>query len=258
MDDPAQVVQYAAAGREAAVMKPTHLLHATRASRIISDGDRVLDLGCGPGTLLAEMASLTPGAAFVGCDLSKPMLACASDYVRQRRLTNVEFETADMTRLDYPDAAFDAVTCSMTLHHLPSTEDLRRCLGEVARVIKPGGGVYLGDFVRPPRAWFARWLSHRREDRQPPFFTRDFENSLRAAFTLRELEAAGADAGLPLTWRQTRPLAFMAVGSTPPRRLSTLDLDHHARKTRAEFEPWLLGDDRTLRLAFRLGGLRAA
>ena len=70
MDDPEKVAAFTRAGREDGVMAPVYLFHCAQICEVIRPGDRVVDLGCGPGTQLAMVARLNPDAHFLGIDLS--------------------------------------------------------------------------------------------------------------------------------------------------------------------------------------------
>src|ERR1700686_5188945 len=81
----------------------------------IGPGNRVLDVGCGPGNLAA--ASAKRGASVVGTDLSQAMVALA-----QLRHPKLEFLQADAERLPFTDGTFDAVVANLLIPHLPRPE----------------------------------------------------------------------------------------------------------------------------------------
>lgn len=108
-------------------------------------GERVLDVGCGTGTL-AIAARLRVGAAGVvhGIDPSPQMIARATKKARKAG-ADVVFRTAVAEHLPFPDAHFDLVLCSMMLHHLP--KKVRAvAAGEMRRVLRPGGRILAVDF----------------------------------------------------------------------------------------------------------------
>jgi len=117
-------------------------------------GDRVLDVGCGPGylTALAAEAAL-PGGSAVGVDPSEPMVEQAR---RTRGTANCSFELGKAESLGAADASFDVVVSSLAVHHIP--EEVRgQAFAELFRVLRPGGRVLLADF-RPPRGRLGRHL----------------------------------------------------------------------------------------------------
>ena len=108
----------------------------------IGPGNRVLDVGCGPGNLAA--AAATRGALVVGTDLSQAMVALA-----QSRHPRLEFRQADAERLPFPDSSFDAVVANLLIPHLPRPEP---ALAELARVLKPQGRLAVSMWDRPERS----------------------------------------------------------------------------------------------------------
>jgi enediyne biosynthesis protein CalE5 len=110
--------------------------------RLISDarlrpGQRVLDLGSGTGcpALLAAQAVGDAGAV-VGLDLADRMLAVARRKAAGLGLSNITFQTADITTLPFEPASFDAVISRFCLMFLP---EIPKALAEIVRVLKPAG-----------------------------------------------------------------------------------------------------------------------
>ncbi|WP_410672742.1 class I SAM-dependent methyltransferase [Amycolatopsis sp. cmx-4-68] len=120
----------------------------------VAPGDRVLDIGCGPGYLTAlAAAAAAPGGSAVGVDPSEPMVGQAR---RRRGGPHCTFEVGRAEALAAPDGTFDVVVSSLAVHHIP--EEVRgTAFDEVFRVLRPGGRVLLADF-RPPRGRLARHL----------------------------------------------------------------------------------------------------
>jgi demethylmenaquinone methyltransferase/2-methoxy-6-polyprenyl-1,4-benzoquinol methylase/phosphoethanolamine N-methyltransferase len=104
----------------------------------LQSGEKVLDVGCGPGmlTLLAAERVGATGEAH-GIDPSPEMVKLAKEKAAKAPAP-AAFREGVIEALPYADASFDAVLSSLMLHHLP--EDLRRTgFAEIARVLKPGG-----------------------------------------------------------------------------------------------------------------------
>lgn len=109
----------------------------------VRPGDRVLDVGCGPGRLVRRLARAAgPSGAVVGADPSGPML----DHARRHaaRLPTASFHRAPAQDLGLPDASFDVVTSTFVLHHVPPGARAA-ALGEMCRVLRPGGRLLLVD-----------------------------------------------------------------------------------------------------------------
>jgi len=123
----------------------------------IRAGQRVLDIGCGTGSVTLLVKRLHPDAHVVGLDPDPKALARAARKA-ERRGIDVHLERGFSDRLPYQDASFDAVFSSLMFHHLTREEKLAT-LREVRRVLRPGGSLNLFDFG-PPRRWSSRLLAH--------------------------------------------------------------------------------------------------
>lgn len=119
-------------------------------------GGRALDVATGTGDLALELARrLGPGGEVIGTDFSPRMLerarSKAAAVVADERL---RFEPANALELPYPDDAFDAATVGFGARNFASLE---RGLGEMTRVVKPGGRVVVLEITtptRPPLSYF--------------------------------------------------------------------------------------------------------
>lgn len=257
MDDPNQVADYVRAGREGGVMAPVYLFHCANICEIIRPGDRVLDLACGPANQLAMVARLNPDTQFVGADLSGPMLEQARALINQQGLTNISLHHADITDLsDFADASFDAVMSTMALHHLPDTHALDRAFAEAARVLKPEGGVYLVDFGHLKSERSINYFALQYQNRQPPLFTVDYLNSLRAAFSVGNFRQASSPLLSRAKLYTTFLVPFMVAIKSPPRRgTDTSTIVKNLTKLKNTLPAWHEVDFADLRSFFRLGGL---
>ena len=100
-------------------------------------GEWIIDVGCGPGLLVHDLAvQVGPEGRVVGLDSSLPMLQLAEH--RCAELPQVEFLEGDATSLAADDATFDAVACMQVLLYIA---DIDKVLEELYRVLKPGGRV---------------------------------------------------------------------------------------------------------------------
>lgn len=122
----------------------------------IRSGHRVLDVGCGTGTLLALLKSSQPGAHAFGLDGDFAILRIAKRKFAERS-QHCDFERGTATGLPFADACFDRVVSSLVFHHM-STEDKRAAFREIHRVLRPGGQMVIADFG-PALAASARLVS---------------------------------------------------------------------------------------------------
>ncbi len=107
-------------------------------------GDRALDLACGTGDISFEIAER--GARVIGLDITARMIEIARAKRRIGRAKAV-FLVGDMMSLPFPDGRFDVATVGYGIRNVP-TIDI--ALGEIYRVLTPGGRVLSLDFNRPP------------------------------------------------------------------------------------------------------------
>ncbi|WP_018546953.1 class I SAM-dependent methyltransferase [Streptomyces sp. LaPpAH-108] len=94
---------------------------------------RLLDLGCGTGTVTRRLVAARPGLRVTGVDRARAMVR------RSAALVPGAILRADCRQLPFPDATFDAVTSIWLLHLLTAPADRRAALAEIARVLRPGG-----------------------------------------------------------------------------------------------------------------------
>ena len=115
----------------------------------IKAGDRVLDVGCGPGYFVRMISrAVGPSGSAVGVDAAEEMVGYARE--RTRNVSNCSFEAGGAEALPFAEASFDVVVSSLMMHHLP--DDLRQAaVLEMRRVLRPGGTLLLADFTIPKR-----------------------------------------------------------------------------------------------------------
>jgi len=126
----------------------------------LQPGARVLDVGCGPGTITADLAARVPSGQVVGIDAAADVLHGARQEAERRGQANVRFETGDVYQLAFGDDAFDVVHAHQVLQHL---SDPVAALAEMRRVCRPGGlvaardGDYGGFFWFPSDPGLDEW-----------------------------------------------------------------------------------------------------
>jgi ubiquinone/menaquinone biosynthesis C-methylase UbiE len=105
-------------------------------------GQRVLDVGCGPGPITCDVATLIAPRDVIGVDLQPSQVTAARALAAQRGIANVRFDVGSIYELAFADAEFDVVMALGTLFHL---RDPRAALRELRRVLRPGGLVAVVD-----------------------------------------------------------------------------------------------------------------
>lgn len=110
--------------------------HAAHLLPHLQPGMRVLDLGCGPGTISVGLADAVSPGELHGIDLEESQVAMARVAAEAGGHGNATFHAGDATDLPFEDGEFDVVHCHAVLMHIP---DIAAALAEVRRVLRPGG-----------------------------------------------------------------------------------------------------------------------
>jgi len=108
----------------------------------LQTGQRLLDVGCGPGTITVDLAALLEPGEVIGVDNVAGVLDGARELARRRGQVNVTFEQADAYALPYDEGSFDVVYAHQVLQHVGRPLDVLR---EMFRVLRPGGLVAVRD-----------------------------------------------------------------------------------------------------------------
>jgi ubiquinone/menaquinone biosynthesis C-methylase UbiE len=151
---------------------------------------RILDAGCGSGSMSRLLAKHYPGASVTGFDLNTDYVAYARARAAAEGLGNVVFEPGDLQAKPFDDASFDAVWSQFVLYFLPRPEDAVR---ELRRVTKPVGQITVA-------LHYAPWTHHYPVD---PALQRDLDLVMP---TLADIRLADA---------QRRNVADLLAGGRP-------------------------------------------
>lgn len=157
----------------------------------------VVDLGTGPGDVMIRLAKANPSVSIVAVDGSEAMIRIAKQAVQINHLEpRITLTCARLPGLPLPDGSFDAVLSKDLLHHLPDPNVLWQ---EARRLAKSRAVLCVMDLFRPETLAEAKQLVQKVTGEADPLVQEDFFNSLCAAFTLDEVKAQVAAAGLPAT-----------------------------------------------------------
>ena len=99
-------------------------------------GLRVLDFGCGPGTISVGLAKAAAPGELHGVDMEESQIALARSVAKASGIQNAVFHVGDVVDMPFEDGFFDVAHCHNVLMHIPDTAAV---LAEVKRVLKPGG-----------------------------------------------------------------------------------------------------------------------
>lgn len=110
----------------------------------------LLDIGCGNGRLAAAI----PIVHYTGLDLSSQLLKIA-----QERFPHYTFVHGSVLQLPFPDHQFDIVACVATLQHIPSAAYRRQAIQEIARVLKPGGTLFMLNWNLTEQPQYQQYLT---------------------------------------------------------------------------------------------------
>ena len=118
----------------------------------LKPGMRVLDIGCGPGSISAGLAASVAPGEFHGIDMAQSQIDIATSVAQEAGLSNARFQVADALALPFPDDYFDIVHCNAFLMHIPDTG---AALAEMYRVLQSEGKIgarepVLGSFFIEP------------------------------------------------------------------------------------------------------------
>ncbi|AEW97269.1 MULTISPECIES: class I SAM-dependent methyltransferase [Streptomycetaceae] len=116
-------------------------------------GMDLLDVGCGPGTITADLAALVAPGTVTAVDEAAGVLEDAAAFAAERGVSNIRYATADVHALDFPDDSFDVVHAHQVLQHVA---DPVRALREMRRVCRPGGIVAVRESDYDGFAWYPR------------------------------------------------------------------------------------------------------
>jgi SAM-dependent methyltransferase len=178
---------------KAAVMTSAETLGALVELVPADAGARWLESACGTGLVSRALAGKV--GSVTGVDLTPAMLEQAKRGAADEGVENVEFSVGDATALEFADASFDGAATRLSLHHIPLPG---RVIAKLARVVRPGGTIIVGDLVADAAdGEGAAWREEIERLRDPSHW---------ACRTPEQLRTMGSAAGLTLDHEQLIPL----------------------------------------------------
>ncbi|WP_109471312.1 class I SAM-dependent methyltransferase [Ornithinimicrobium cavernae] len=139
-----EVATLASHGRRTAANSAAYLLP------VLERGMRLLDVGCGPGTITLDLAEILAPGQVVGLENVEAPLVAARSAAQARGDARTQFRTGEALDLPFDDDSFDVVHAHQVLQHLSEPV---RALQEMARVCRPGGWVAVRDADYAAMAW---------------------------------------------------------------------------------------------------------
>lgn len=162
----------------------------------------ILDLGTGTALIPIEFCRQSPKGVIVAVDAAAHMLKLAEENVRRAGFeSRISCRLVDAKRMGFADVTFPAVMSNSIVHHIPEP---RTVFAEVARVVEPGGTVFVRDLLRPNDEATLRHLVETYAAGANDHQKKMFAESLHAALTVDEVKELVASVGFdPLGVRQT-------------------------------------------------------
>ena len=105
---------------------------------------KLLDFGCGPGTISVGLAEVIAPGEFHGIDMEESQIEIARNSSDMKGLDNTTFHVGDASDLPFDDGFFDVAHCHTVMNHVPDTQAL---LAEIKRVLKPGGIIGSREYI---------------------------------------------------------------------------------------------------------------
>ncbi|MBX9847961.1 MAG: class I SAM-dependent methyltransferase [Rhodocyclaceae bacterium] len=239
MEDVEQIRSYVKAYEWGGPTSALQLHHLRELSSLIRPGDTVLDLACGPGPLLLELAPLYPDCKFIGVDLSQPMLAVLREQANARGLRNVEILYEDIRTLpSLRGRQVDLVITTSALHHLPDLDSLRMTFQRIESLLTHDGGFYIFDFGLLRSAHTQKLMVAEVAKLAPPITAKDYEMSLKAAFPLGDvLNLAREQLSRPFRAQRSSFVEFFYFLQTRPRTETPASVANYIASVRTKLSP---------------------
>ena len=191
---------------------------------LLRPGLRLLDLGCGLGSISTGLAKAVAPGDLHGIDVDEALIEMARSLANSSGISNAVFQVGDLTALPFPEEFFDVVHCHNVLIGVPDTQAL---LAEVKRTLKPGGIIACREMIS-----------------ESGFFYPDGEGVMRTAWDVFE-DLLSLDGGHPQAGKDLKT-SILEAGFVNPR--ITASFDTYSAPADVEFfhsiaKQWFLSQD---------------
>jgi arsenite methyltransferase len=233
MNDLDQVESYVKAYEWGGPTSALQLHHIKELSQMIRSGDTVVDLACGPGPLLLELAELYPDCNFIGVDLSPLMLEHLETKAKLRQLKNVRTLLADIRALKKSDVdgGADLVISTSAMHHLPEVKDLKTVFEKMSSLLKKDAGIYIFDFGLLNSMKTRKIMVAELKKTAPILTAQDYEVSLNACFPIKTVFSLASEfLPRPLWILRSSFVDFFYFLQSPPRSERTVVVNEKIEK----------------------------
>lgn len=157
-------------------------------------GNDILDLGTGTALIPIELCQQHPTCRVMASDAATSMLDLARYNIAGSSMElRIQLHHGDSKQLRFEDAMFDAVISNSLIHHVPEP---RSVLGEMVRVCKPGGRIFVRDLYRPASMELVESLVQMYTANETQYNQQLFRQSLCAVLTLEEIRQLVVELGL--------------------------------------------------------------
>ncbi|WP_166826236.1 class I SAM-dependent methyltransferase [Thalassoroseus pseudoceratinae] len=191
-----------------------YLTARRRFDSIFGRDSTILDVGTGTALIPIEYCQQGGSGTIVGIDMAEEMLKLGRQRVTERGLSErIRLKYADAKKLGFEDGLFDGVMSNSIVHHIPKPADV---FGEMLRVLRPGGMLFVRDLMRPADQHTLDQLVETYAENEADHARQLFRDSLHAALTVDEVQEILHSFGYPKEWvSQTSDRHWTVSGVQP-------------------------------------------